>query len=180
MHLIFVIFLHGFMFHTSGSPPEVNYDFRLTHQSFAAHKDLLDFRYGNFCCCSMKNSQIFFLMILTEDLFYFLNQIICLYFSYFYTHLSDVIYLKLSLICRYGFSSVFIFNSIDLILNKLFMDLFFTNFYISISLQSLSGHTSPVEAVRFGSAEEMVVAGSLSGALKIWDLEAAKSKWMNY
>ena len=43
-------------------------------------------------------------------------------------------------------------------------------------LQSLSGHTSPVEAVRFGNAEEMVVAGSLSGALKIWDLEAAKSR----
>ncbi len=42
--------------------------------------------------------------------------------------------------------------------------------------QSLSGHTSPVEAVRFGNAEEMVVAGSMSGALKIWDLEAAKSK----
>jgi len=33
-----------------------------------------------------------------------------------------------------------------------------------------------VEAVRFGNAEEMVVAGSMSGALKIWDLEAAKSK----
>ena len=43
-------------------------------------------------------------------------------------------------------------------------------------LQSLSGHTSPIEAVRFGNAEEMVVAGSMSGALKIWDLEAAKSK----
>ena len=43
-------------------------------------------------------------------------------------------------------------------------------------MQSLSGHTSPVEAVRFGNAEEMVVAGSMSGALKIWDLEAAKSK----
>ena len=42
-------------------------------------------------------------------------------------------------------------------------------------MQSLSGHTSPVEAVRFGNAEEMVVAGSMSGALKIWDLEAAKS-----
>ena len=39
---------------------------------------------------------------------------------------------------------------------------------------SLSGHTSPVESVRFGNAEEMVVAGSLTGALKIWDLEAAK------
>ena len=46
--------------------------------------------------------------------------------------------------------------------------------------QSLSGHTSPVEAVRFGNAEEMVVAGSMSGALKIWDLEAAKSKNFPY
>ncbi len=45
-------------------------------------------------------------------------------------------------------------------------------------LQSLSGHTSPIEAVHFGNAEEMVVAGSMSGALKIWDLEAAKSKLM--
>ena len=45
-----------------------------------------------------------------------------------------------------------------------------------IFIQSLSGHTSPIEAVRFGNAEEMVVAGSMSGALKIWDLEAAKSK----
>ena len=33
-----------------------------------------------------------------------------------------------------------------------------------------------VEAVRFGHAEDMVVAGSLSGALKVWDLEQAKSK----
>ena len=45
-----------------------------------------------------------------------------------------------------------------------------------IFMQSLSGHTSPVEAVRFGNAEEMVVAGSMSGALKLWDLEQAKSK----
>ena len=48
--------------------------------------------------------------------------------------------------------------------------------YLYFLMQSLSGHTSPVEAVRFGNAEEMVVAGSMSGALKIWDLEAAKSK----
>jgi len=41
-------------------------------------------------------------------------------------------------------------------------------------IMSLSGHTSPVEAVRFGNAEEMVVAGSMSGALKLWDLEQAK------
>ncbi|KAJ8303196.1 hypothetical protein KUTeg_019592 [Tegillarca granosa] len=39
---------------------------------------------------------------------------------------------------------------------------------------SLTGHTMPVEAVRFGHEEEMVVAGSISGALKVWDLEQAK------
>lgn len=39
---------------------------------------------------------------------------------------------------------------------------------------SLSGHTTPVECVRFGGSESMVCAGSLSGALKIWDLEATK------
>lgn len=42
--------------------------------------------------------------------------------------------------------------------------------------QSLTGHTTSIEAVRFGHAEEMVIAGSLSGALKVWDLEQAKSK----
>ncbi|KAL5022150.1 hypothetical protein ScPMuIL_001305 [Solemya velum] len=41
-------------------------------------------------------------------------------------------------------------------------------------IMSLTGHTTPVESVRFGHAEEMVVAGSLSGALKVWDLEQAK------
>ena len=43
-----------------------------------------------------------------------------------------------------------------------------------ISFQSLVGHTTPIECVRFGQTEELVVAGSASGALKIWDLEAAK------
>ncbi|XP_041375540.1 katanin p80 WD40 repeat-containing subunit B1-like isoform X2 [Gigantopelta aegis] len=41
-------------------------------------------------------------------------------------------------------------------------------------IMSLTGHTMTVEAVRFGHAEDMVVAGSLSGALKVWDLEQAK------
>ena len=45
-----------------------------------------------------------------------------------------------------------------------------------LCVQSLSGHTTTIEAVRFGHAEEMVVAGSQSGALKVWDLEQAKSK----
>ncbi|KAK3580317.1 hypothetical protein CHS0354_003552 [Potamilus streckersoni] len=41
-------------------------------------------------------------------------------------------------------------------------------------VMSLTGHTTPVEAVRFGQNENMVVAGSVSGALKIWNLEEAK------
>ena len=39
---------------------------------------------------------------------------------------------------------------------------------------SLSGHSTPIECVRFGHSEELVCAGSASGALKIWDLEAAR------
>lgn len=41
-------------------------------------------------------------------------------------------------------------------------------------IMSLSGHTSPVECVKFGLQEDVVCAGSVSGALKVWDLEAAK------
>ncbi|XP_038069897.1 katanin p80 WD40 repeat-containing subunit B1-like [Patiria miniata] len=41
-------------------------------------------------------------------------------------------------------------------------------------IMSLSGHTAPVECVRFNHNEELVAAGSQSGSLKIWDLEAAK------
>ena len=33
-----------------------------------------------------------------------------------------------------------------------------------------------MECVRFSASEELVAAGSQSGSLKIWDLEAAKSK----
>ena len=40
----------------------------------------------------------------------------------------------------------------------------------------MSGHTSPVEYVKFNSGEDLVIAGSQSGTLKIWDPEAAKSK----
>ncbi|TSM20265.1 Katanin p80 WD40 repeat-containing subunit B1 [Bagarius yarrelli] len=39
---------------------------------------------------------------------------------------------------------------------------------------SLTGHTSPVECVQFSTSEEQVVAGSQSGSLRVWDLEAAK------
>jgi len=41
-------------------------------------------------------------------------------------------------------------------------------------IMSLSGHSSPIQSVRFGHTEELVCAGSESGALKIWDLEAAR------
>jgi katanin p80 WD40 repeat-containing subunit B1 len=41
-------------------------------------------------------------------------------------------------------------------------------------IMSLTGHSSPVESVRFGHTEESVCAGSQAGTLKIWDLEAAR------
>ncbi|GBN28209.1 Katanin p80 WD40 repeat-containing subunit B1 [Araneus ventricosus] len=45
---------------------------------------------------------------------------------------------------------------------------------MKIASESLSGHTSPVECVKFGQCEDIVCAGSSNGSLKIWDLEAAK------
>lgn len=42
--------------------------------------------------------------------------------------------------------------------------------------QSLKGHTNPVECVQFNTSEEQVVTGSQSGSIRLWDLEAAKSK----
>ncbi|XP_060517418.1 katanin p80 WD40 repeat-containing subunit B1 [Cylas formicarius] len=39
---------------------------------------------------------------------------------------------------------------------------------------SLSGHLTPIECVQFNQLEELVCAGSRAGALKVWDLEAAK------
>ncbi|XP_038609569.1 katanin p80 WD40 repeat-containing subunit B1 isoform X2 [Tachyglossus aculeatus] len=39
---------------------------------------------------------------------------------------------------------------------------------------SLTGHTSPVESVRLNTPEELIVAGSQSGSIRVWDLEAAK------
>lgn len=41
-------------------------------------------------------------------------------------------------------------------------------------IMSLSGHATPIESVRFNYKEELVCAGSQTGALKVWDLEAAK------
>lgn len=43
-------------------------------------------------------------------------------------------------------------------------------------MQSLSGHTSPIESVAFDSAELLVLAGASSGVIKLWDLEETKSK----
>ena len=48
--------------------------------------------------------------------------------------------------------------------------------YFFVNLQSLSGHTCPVESVAFDSAEVLVLAGASSGVIKQWDLEEAKSK----
>lgn len=45
-----------------------------------------------------------------------------------------------------------------------------------VNMQSLAGHTSPVESVAFNSAEVLVLAGASSGVTKIWDLEETKSK----
>lgn len=43
-------------------------------------------------------------------------------------------------------------------------------------VQSLSGHTSPIESVAFDSPEVLVLAGASSGVIKLWDLEETKSK----
>ena len=37
-----------------------------------------------------------------------------------------------------------------------------------------------MEYVKFNSGEDLVIAGSQSGTLKIWDLEAAKSKFGSF
>lgn len=42
--------------------------------------------------------------------------------------------------------------------------------------QSLTGHKNPVECVQFNSTEDQIVAGSQSGSIRVWDMEAAKSK----
>lgn len=50
-----------------------------------------------------------------------------------------------------------------------------THYVDLLMMQSLCGHTSPVESAAFDSAEVLVVAGSSSGAIKLWDLEETKS-----
>nr|XP_033797615.1 katanin p80 WD40 repeat-containing subunit B1 isoform X2 [Geotrypetes seraphini] len=41
-------------------------------------------------------------------------------------------------------------------------------------VMSLTGHTTPIESVRFNASEDLIVAGSQSGSLRVWDMEAAK------
>lgn len=41
-------------------------------------------------------------------------------------------------------------------------------------LLSLSGHMGSVESVAFDSAEVLVLGGSSTGIIKLWDLEEAK------
>lgn len=41
-------------------------------------------------------------------------------------------------------------------------------------IMSLTGHTTPIECVRFNHTEELVCAGSQTGAIKVWDLEACR------
>ena len=45
---------------------------------------------------------------------------------------------------------------------------------VTTLLQSLSGHTSPVESLSFDSSEVMIGAGAATGTIKIWDIEEAK------
>ena len=39
---------------------------------------------------------------------------------------------------------------------------------------SLTGHSSAIECVSFDKREEVVVAGSAAGTVKVWDLENSK------
>lgn len=41
-------------------------------------------------------------------------------------------------------------------------------------LASLTGHNSSIESVKFGGNEDVICAGSVSGALKVWDLETTQ------
>jgi katanin p80 WD40 repeat-containing subunit B1 len=42
------------------------------------------------------------------------------------------------------------------------------------ALLNLTGHSSPIESVAIDWHEELLVAGSSSGAIKLWDLQHAK------
>ncbi|CAH8627651.1 unnamed protein product [Schistosoma intercalatum] len=45
---------------------------------------------------------------------------------------------------------------------------------------SLTGHTSSIEASEFSQEEDRVAAGSLSGSVRIWDLEEVKTLFTTY
>ena len=55
-----------------------------------------------------------------------------------------------------------------------------TRMSFCVNLQSLCGHTSPVESVTFDSAEVLVAAGASTGVIKLWDLEEAKSELTDF
>ena len=41
--------------------------------------------------------------------------------------------------------------------------------------QNLTGQNSPITAVNFNISDELLLAGSQAGVIKLWDLQAAKS-----
>ncbi len=48
--------------------------------------------------------------------------------------------------------------------------------YFCDNVQSLCGHSSPVQSIAFDSSEVLVLAGASNGVIKLWDLEEVKSK----
>ena len=42
-------------------------------------------------------------------------------------------------------------------------------------MQTINGHKSPVEAVRFSTDEKRLLSGCTAGIIKIWDVEESKS-----
>lgn len=45
-------------------------------------------------------------------------------------------------------------------------------------MQSFSGHTNTIEAVRFNNSEKLIASGCSAGIVKIWDVEEAKSLYI--
>lgn len=79
-------------------------------------------------------------------------------------------------VCVYSLISAYFWWMLP-VTNSYFHLSFPFSFPLSLSLsQSLTGHNNPVECVKFNNSEEQVVAGSQSGSLRVWDLEAAKSE----
>lgn len=50
------------------------------------------------------------------------------------------------------------------------------NFSLPAAVQSLQGHSTPVESVTFDHNEEVVAAGAASGSIKLFDLDQAKGR----